>query len=182
MIKPQSLLPEGKLETLRILANRVKHLDGACAEVGVYKGGSAWEIVHSIEDKWLYLFDTFAGIPKKEAIDVHCVGDFKDTSFDEIVKIFEPYPKVLIYPGFFPLTATNIPEHEKFIFVHLDADQYTVTKESIDFFWPRMVPGGIIVLDDCDWPRCPGIRKSVDEFKGDKKFIKFTQYQGVFFK
>ncbi len=40
---------------------------------------------------------------------------------------------------------------------------YQTTADALDFFWPRMVEGGIIVLDDVDWPKCPGVNRALEE-------------------
>lgn len=51
----------------------------------------------------------------------------------------------------------------KFSFVHLDGDLYQTTADALDWFWPRMVPGGVIILDDVDWPKCPGVNRALEE-------------------
>ena len=63
----------------------------------------------------------------------------------------------------------------KFSFVHLDVDLYESTKESINFFSPRMIRGGIIVVHDYGCSR--GVRKAVDECylgQGDDKHSAFN--------
>ena len=49
--------------------------------------------------------------------------------------------------------------------VHLDVDVYPITRFCLDFFGPRMVSGGVIVLDDYGTTTCEGVKKAVDEFK-----------------
>jgi O-methyltransferase len=36
------------------------------------------------------------------------------------------------------------------------------------FFYPRLVPGGVILCDDYGFTTCPGVRRAVDEFMADK--------------
>ena len=38
------------------------------------------------------------------------------------------------------------------------------TRDSIEFFWPRINPGGILLLDDYGFFICPGARKAADDF------------------
>jgi O-methyltransferase len=69
---------------------------------------------------------------------------------------------VEIHEGYFPATAQML-EFLKLSFVHLDADLYETTKDALDFFVPRMVPGGVLILDDWKWSGCPGVEKAVTE-------------------
>jgi len=64
--------------------------------------------------------------------------------------------------GLFPDTAAGL-ESETFAVVHLDGDLYETTRAGLDFFWPRMVTGGVIVLDDYGLHDCPGVTRAVDE-------------------
>ena len=52
---------------------------------------------------------------------------------------------------------------KKFCFAYIDADTYQATREALEFFWPRMVPGGRIVVDDVPWEPCAGVEKAVRE-------------------
>ena len=49
---------------------------------------------------------------------------------------------------------------EGYRFVHLDVDLYQPTRDSFDYFYPRLIKGGIIVCDDYNWP---GARKAIEE-------------------
>ena len=57
---------------------------------------------------------------------------------------------------------------EEFSLVHSDVDLYQCNVDVLEYFYPKMVKGGIIVFDDYEWEGCPGIRKSIDEFLSDK--------------
>src|SRR5688572_31529904 len=43
-----------------------------------------------------------------------------------------------------------------------DVDVYQPTRDSLEYFYPRLVTGGILVCDDYGWP---GARKAVDDFR-----------------
>ncbi|HXX56061.1 MAG TPA: TylF/MycF/NovP-related O-methyltransferase, partial [Methanoregula sp.] len=72
--------------------------------------------------------------------------------------------------GFIELKKGWIPERfgeissERFSFVHIDVDLYQPIRDSLEFFYPRMIPGGIIVLDDYGYLGFPGAKKATDEF------------------
>ncbi|MGM3941125.1 TylF/MycF family methyltransferase, partial [Salmonella sp. NW387] len=53
----------------------------------------------------------------------------------------------------------------RYCFVHVDVDLYQPTRDSIQFFYPRMVPGGIMLFDDYgSGMQSPGAARAVDDF------------------
>ena len=131
---------------------------GCFVEVGVYKGGSALELyaVAKQQGRDLHLFDTFTGIPVKDLIDRHEIGDFCDADLDAIRK---EMPEAVIHAGQYPDTH---PEDLKDIaFIHCDCDQYQSYRAVIDRMYPLLVPGGILLFDD--YPYLAGAKKAVDE-------------------
>ena len=71
--------------------------------------------------------------------------------------------RIDFHAGCFPDTATGLGD-KRFAFVHVDADIYCSVHDACEFFYPRLVPGGVIVFDDYGFPSCPGARAAVDEF------------------
>jgi len=64
------------------------------------------------------------------------------------VEAMEPHPeKIVIRQGYFPETAVGMPE-EQYALVSLDADLYQPMYEGLQYFYPRMSPGGYIILHD----------------------------------
>ena len=55
-----------------------------------------------------------------------------------------------------------------FSFVHIDVDLYEPAKDSLEFFYPRMAEGGIILMDDYGLGTCPGVTSAGQEFFSDK--------------
>lgn len=161
-----TLLSELALSGLYYLAMAAPR-PGAFAEVGVYKGGSAQHLydIARVDDRKLWLFDTFRGIPNQiEGVDKHAVGDFGDVSKDDVARMVKRMPfDTTIVGGIFPGSAERVPAicEERFAFVHADADQFASTTAICAFFGPRMVPGGLILFDDYPW--LDGCRHAVDE-------------------
>ena len=158
--------------------------DGAVAELGVYKGGTAKFIHTLLPDRDYYLFDTFSGLPpeilnEKEKESASKV-DFQDTSLEE-VKTYLGCKKFIFKQGFFPDTTKGIDE--KFAFVYLDADLYQSTKDGLEYFYPRLTKGAIIVVDDYGSRYWSGVTDAVDEFKKKNKvrFMRTTKSQCVLF-
>jgi O-methyltransferase len=144
-------------------AKRVKDLRGAVAEVGVYKGGTARLLATTLAHKSIHLFDTFDGMPEVTEWDWHKKGDFADTSLASVKSYLQELDNVNLYPGLFPETAKDMTEDE-FCLVHVDVDIYESTKAVVEYFWPLLVSGGVMVFDDYNVPTCQGTNKAVDEF------------------
>ena len=161
----RTLLDPERCFMLHQYALRAARLPGDCAEVGVYQGGSASILASALGGggKALHLFDTFAGMPPAETADRHKAGDFGDASLDSVREFLKDRPRVEFHPGLFPATAGSV-SGARFCLVHVDADLYRSVLDACEFFVPRLVPGGLLVIDDYGAPTCPGVRKAVDEW------------------
>ncbi len=136
------------------------------AEVGVYKGGSLKLLAMSFPGRRVFGFDSFQGLPAQHwtNMDIHQPGEFSDTSLEAVSEFLgEHKSNVQLVKGIFPASATLL-ENEAFAFVHIDTDFYLSVKACLHWFWPRLLPGGIIVLDDYLWPACPGVEQALLEF------------------
>lgn len=184
-----------RLLQLAKFIEQTKDLAGVNAEVGVYKGGTAY-LNWQLSEKMLLLFDTFEGMPEVSEHDLHHQGDFSDTSLAHVQSLFQGDDQPFMFKGIFP-GGPYIDQHGKdqtvsinnfmqFSLVHIDVDIYESVKNCLEFFYPRMVKGGIIVLDDALEPGCPGAKKAFDEFMQDKpeglKLYMICQSQVAFVK
>jgi O-methyltransferase len=147
-------------------------LPGDAAELGVYKGGSAMLIAaaYAAADKPIHLFDTFNGMPAPapdKDNPAHKLGEFVKTSAESVAEFLAGFPNVRIHPGVFPDSAAAVRER-KFGFVHVDAVIYQSVRDACEFFYPRMVPGGVMVFDDYDSPQCPGAALAVNSYFHDR--------------
>jgi hypothetical protein len=135
---------------------------GALAEVGVFQGGSARLICEARQPRPLHLFDTFAGIPEVGAIDAghFARGDWA-APLEQVRSYLARYQDVHYHVGTFPRTADPVRD-ERFSFVNLDVDTRKSTADCLEFFYPRMNPGGVIASHDYRW--AAGVRKAFDEF------------------
>lgn len=143
-------------------------INGDIAEVGTYRGGSAKLICEAKGNKSLHLFDTFNGLPDLCSIDNpkrYHKGKCS-ASMEGVKNYLRRYSNVYIYKGLFPSTAESI-KNKKFSFIHLDVDLYESTKASLEFFYPRMSPGGIIISHDYI-QLTMGVKKAFDDFFRDK--------------
>lgn len=148
-------------------------LPGDAAECGVFRGASAFIIAKSLigagTGKSLHLFDSFTGLSAPGAED----GNYWDAgvlacSRAEVEANLAPVAAaVRFHPGWIPQGFGAVADL-RFAFVHLDVDLHQPTLDALRFFYPRLVPGGIIVCDDYGFDTCPGARLAMDDFFADK--------------
>ena len=142
-------------------ARATAKVKGDIAEVGVYRGGSARLMCEVRGDRALYLFDTFEGLPDTRDVDQRFGAGQYAASFEVVQSYLESFSNVHIYKGRFPATSAPIVD-KRFSFVHLDVDLYEPIRDSLEFFYPRVSPGGMILIHDYLWGE--GVRKAVQEF------------------
>ena len=170
-----------KLYVLEHFAKKTSDLNGSLAEMGVWKGGGAKFIADTyrkelktknLNPKTFYLFDSFEGMKQVNSTqDRHEVGDFSDTSYEQVERLLAGDNKqvsIIMKKGWIPETFAGI-EDESFTFVHLDLDLHDPIVDSLNFIYPRLAQGGVIVFDDYGFASCPGARKAVDQFFSNTK-------------
>lgn len=188
---PHSLIPQRRpaptgtanINILVRMIERTKALPGDIADCGVFRGGSTAGMglylrQHRIK-KTIYGFDSFEGFdPESAAADMKLGGaenedrhehGFSATSMDEVMqKARRFHLNVVLVPGYFSQSLPTLPQSIRFCFAHLDVNLYDSYKQCLEFFYPRMVAGGVILLDEYNDPPWPGCNKAVDEFLHDK--------------
>jgi hypothetical protein len=144
---------------------------GSVAECGVCEGNFARKINAAFPDRTIYLFDTFEGFDKR---DVDAEQNVKSLGFgaghlnlelatEEHVMSILPHPeKAVVRKGYFPETADGIGD--SFVFVNLDFDLYKPTITGLEFFYPQMTHGGVILVHDFFNDSYQGIKSACDEF------------------
>lgn len=157
-MRPGSVLPEPVLEHLIDLARSVQDV-GDFAELGVYRGGAAYELARVARERGrlLFLFDTFTGIPFQGSVDVHRVGDFADTS---VTAVRAAIPDAILVPGVFPASLEG-QLLDPLAFVHVDCDQYQSVRDACAVFAPLMASGGLMLFDD--YGQLEGATKAVQD-------------------
>jgi hypothetical protein len=141
---------------------------GDFAELGVYKGNSA-KILADLaraSGRRLVLFDTFAGFDHRDqtGIDAKTIrGKFSDTSLEH-VKSFVGTEGVSYEVGHFPESVTDEVAARRYAVVHIDCDLYSPTRAALKFFYPRLAPGGLLLIHDYSGGGWDGLTRAVDEF------------------
>jgi hypothetical protein len=141
---------------------------GAFAEFGVMCGGSLDLLSKLHPERLIYGIDSFTGFPESGAMDIHQKGEFalSEKEYNAVLEHFER-SYVLICKGFSPEVFEYIAAETRFSFVHIDVDLYQSVRDALDYFYPRLVHGGIMVFDDYGFPSTPGAKMAIDEWDGN---------------
>ena len=161
-----SLLSAFEAYNIFSLARSMTRLPGDMAEVGVFQGASARLICEAKGDKTLRLFDTFEGLPQGSDKDngVHRIGMYA-CSLESVSGYLSAYENVEYYQGLFPDSTATTPD-ASYCFAHFDVDLYEGTLACLEYFYPRMVPGGIMISHD--YGLLAGVEAAFTEFFADK--------------
>ncbi len=143
---------------------------GAIAELGVYRGTTA-KLFHTLmPDRELHLFDTFGGFDERDIANEawhSALGDlsrhFSDVTMQSVKEHLGAGSRIHYHPGFFPESARDCNPDTSYALVHLDADLYAPTRAGLEYFYPRLVSGGVLIVHDCN-NSYVGCRQAVDEF------------------
>ena len=147
-------------------------IEGAIAEVGVFRGINASVMNHFFPDRRLYLFDTFEGFdPRDLEADKRLGFDtskyprrtYTNTKTELVMSRMFHKENVTIRKGWFPDSVTGL-EDETFCYAFLDANLYQPIYNGLHWFYPRLANGGFIVVDLYNWDEYPGTRKAVCDF------------------
>jgi len=160
-----------KRYNLFFLAKGVAHLAGDTVECGVATGITSFLICHatSMEGRYHYAFDSFEGLPEPSKNDIAPnmttqlrKGEFA-VDINRVKENLKDFDNVHLYQGWIPDRFNEVVE-KSFIFVHIDLDFYQPTLDSLNFFYERTVPGGIVLCDDYGFIGTPGAKKAMNEF------------------
>jgi hypothetical protein len=146
-------------------------LAGDVAELGVYKGNTAAILARYAEriGARCYLFDTFEGFSKRDmnGVDAAAPMAFEDARLDDVRRLVDSAATVYVQ-GWFPESLAQLGADPRFALVHIDCDLYQPMKAGLEYFYPRMVRGGVLVMHDYMSLCWRGIEQAVDEFFADK--------------
>ncbi|MEK7566751.1 MAG: TylF/MycF/NovP-related O-methyltransferase [Patescibacteria group bacterium] len=182
----------GKILAHYELFKMTKDLPGAIVECGIYKGASFVRFAgfrnlfgNPFSHK-LIGFDTFGKFPETkykddkkyrkkfvEGAGIESISKeqllevFKNKGIDKNIELVEGNV-VKTVPEYFKKNP-----HLKIALLNLDVDIYEPSVAILKYFWPRIVKGGVLILDD--YGVFPGETKAADEYFKDKnvKIMKF---------
>jgi O-methyltransferase len=187
-----TMLSSRRARTLRDLARRVhdEGIPGALVDCGAWNGGSSILLAVGAPDRPVWVFDSFQGLPDPGALDGpesagfggDCVG-----SADKVRAGFAQYgatERLRLRPGWFEDTlAPAAPEVGEVALLHCDGDWYDSVRHTLEVFYPRVPPGGFVVIDD--YGTWPGARRAADELRervGDRAPLHKVDHTAVWWR
>jgi hypothetical protein len=198
-VKPFTLTSS---ERVLALIQAVRHvvrsgLEGAIVECGAWKGGSMMAAAYALlevgtTDRDLHLFDTFDGMSEPTEVDIDFEGNgparymkkTREMAADlglvraNLMRTGYPESRLHFIKGKVEDTLpANAPE--KIALLRLDTDWYESTRHELLHLYPRVVRGGIVIIDD--YGHFQGCRKAVDEFLNTldaRVFLSRIDYSG----
>ncbi len=159
-----------------LVQNRIP---GDIVECGVWKGGSMMAAAKTLlrlndTERRLWLYDTYAGMSKPSTTDVS-VCNFsaqKDFEADYLRVCLDDVRKVVLDIGYDARKVffvegkveDTLPAHapEQIALLRLDTDWYESTRHELVHLFPRLVRGGVLIIDD--YGHWQGARKATDEY------------------
>lgn len=180
------------IERVVALADAVEYVldadvPGALVECGVGPGGSMMAVAQTlvrrgVSDRDLVLFDTFTGMTEPTVADVEVMGD------SAIEGIKRPYRRsdhpLHVHPDLervrANMTLTGYPAErihyvvgaieetlpdgapDEVALLRLDTDWYETTRVEMEHLYPRLSPGGVLIVDD--YRHWNHQRRAVDEY------------------
>ncbi len=154
-------------------------IPGDFVETGVWRGGCAILMRAVIaatgdqsRDTWL--FDSFEGLPKPDAgsfpkdkgLDLWMYNNYLAVSLEDVSANFARYDlldeRTRFIRGWFRDTIPNAPVN-KISVLRLDGDLYESTWMVLTHLYPKLSPGGFVIVDD--YGAVPACKAAVDEFR-----------------
>jgi hypothetical protein len=179
---------ERLISAIRATGHLTAHgIPGDIVECGVWRGGSMMAIAMTLlragdSNRRLHLFDTFAGMTPPSGVDADargrsassllararfkrysntwCIAGLDDVQHN-MRRTGYPEDRIAYVEG--PVEQT-IPGRapDRIAMLRLDTDWYESTRHELEHLYPRVVPGGVLIIDD--YGHWQGARRAVDEY------------------
>ncbi len=169
-----------RLENLRELAQRAIDLSvpGDFIETGVWRGGCCILMrgvlaANQIDDRKIYVADSFEGLPvpnvevfpQDAGSTLHQIADLA-VSMETVKANFDRYDllddQVVFVEGYFSDTLPAL-DAGPFALMRLDGDMYESTYVALDALYPKLSPGGFIIVDD--YGATEACRRAVTDYR-----------------
>jgi O-methyltransferase len=169
-IRANTFVDVWRCHELWSILGELREVPGAILEVGVWRGGTGALIAAraaglGLEDT-VYLCDTWTGVAKTGEVDIYYRDGKHDDASQAIVERLVTrmgLSNVELLQGVFPEDTGERISDRNVRLCHCDVDVYESAKGVLEWVWPRLAPGGVVVFDDYGFPACPGVTKLVDE-------------------
>jgi O-methyltransferase len=156
-------------------ATQAARLPGDFVECGVDTGMISLAVCDWLDfntlDKDFWLFDTFNGIPVEQMSKAERDGiggwhnrEAYEGCFERSSANFAPWPRGRLMRGCVPGTLNEFPKDRRVCYVSIDMNIVFPEIAAIEFFWDRLVPGAVVLLDDYAWATHAAQKEAFDAF------------------
>jgi O-methyltransferase len=173
-----------------LLISEYGKLNGCIVECGVWRGGMSAGMGALFPDKKVYLFDSFEGLPQAKEIDGEAAMAWQsntesDGYYDNCKAEMDIAKQAMelsgadfkLIKGWFneTLPVTNV--EEPIAVLRLDGDWYDSTMDCLKQLYPKVIKGGIVILDDYHtWDGCSrALHDYLSEIKSVSRINKSTE-------
>jgi hypothetical protein len=169
-----------RLYILRQLATQQKD-KGNFAECGVYAGMSMFFVADLCKYRFIGV-DSFEGVSEPGEYDNDYFKSKKLAIDISFAKAFlKKFNNIDLHKGWVPEVFDKIDDKE-YAYVNIDVDLYDPTKNSIEYFWPKLIKGGVLICDDYGSDKTPGARKAMNDFFGVDNILELPTGQALVYK
>ncbi len=171
-----------RVHTLCWAADRGCRLEGDFVECGVNRGGYSRSVMEYVGfnglSKKFYLLDTYAGLVDKyltpeEKSRGLAAGTYQEC-YEHVKKVFAEFPSAVIIRGAVPETLAQVPT-KKIAYLSIDMNSSVPEIAAAEYFWPKLVSGASMVLDDYGFtPRHYAQKHAFDQFAAAKNLPLLT--------
>jgi hypothetical protein len=153
-----------RVHTILWAASSAAKLDGAFVQCGTGRGFIASAICDYLDwvDRPFYLYDTFEPTTHAQ------LGAVDANNADEVRANFAQWPGVRLVVGELPGTLTDSPG--RVAFLHVDLNHVPAEQAIVRHFWPKMVPGAVLVYDYYGFLGFEPSRRGADELSRELGF------------
>ncbi len=146
-------------------------LAGDFVECGVNRAFLSTAVIHALDfssfdgQKTFYLIDTYSGLVPEQISQDDTAAHFNDYPdvYEFVQDAFSGYPNVRPVRGAVPEVLATL-EIETVAYLSIDMNCALPELAALRHFWPRMVDGGLVLLDDYGWRGHEEQKRCFDDF------------------
>jgi len=178
-VRQRSLLGPPKAYVIYQLAKAALPLSGDFIELGCYRGGLSFMLGLMIQragsDKKVYMCDRFdGGLPEPDrSVDKAYQAGTMACSISEIQSAIRELglgSQCVTMPGLFAETLSQFDDDQRFALAHIDCDLYEGAKQSLEFIFPRLLPGAKVIMDDY-YDESHGVMAAMNQFAESHEIV-----------
>jgi O-methyltransferase len=167
--KESTMLHKERYVDNLFLAKKIANIKGDIVECGVWRGGMIAGIATILGNgKTFHLFDSFQGLPPAKEIDGLAALTYQKNKnhpqyYNNCTAEISFATKIMettgvdfqIHQGWFNETIPDFEIKEGISLLRLDGDWYDSTMVCLEYLFPQVNKGGLIIIDDYyDWEGC----------------------------